>query len=421
MSFMNSVVVGFKNWGRNAKVLVATEPLWSIPMSWIFFYRSIFLREAVILTEVEIGILSSIYTAIASIFPLLGGYLADKFGRKRVFMILDSLTWLSALTIWLITRDIVYALIAYILEGFTSIVYPIWECLLVEDTEPKYRSGIYAYVSTAYTIGSMTTPIAGYIITIKGVDLGCRILFILAIVSLSAMYIVRWVYLRETEVGYRLMKEKTLSSFKGYGEVLKAVACERILLALILLSIINSAYYNSVLYTPLYLVDSRGVGLTKGEASILPFCSSITSLPLLSIIVPRISSRIGYTRALFAGYLSGLAATVVLLLSRNTYGVIATGILLGLYSAVGYSISRTFLTNEVESVDNRYRAKVLSVTSTLSSMINLATPAAVGYIYSLHPKLFVATLSGIMFVCLLISILLGAYTRRLSGRTTVRV
>lgn len=417
MSFMNSVAVGFKKWGRNARVLVATEPFWSIPMSWIFFYRSIFLREAVRLTEVEIGILSSIYTVIAAIFPILGGYLADKFGRKKVFMILDSLTWLSALIIWLLTRDIIYALIAYIIEGFTPIVYPVWECMLVEDTEPRYRSGIYAYVSTSYTVGSMTTPIAGYVIMVNGVDLGCRILFILAIASLSFMYIIRWIYLRETEIGYKLMREKTLSSFKGYSEVLKALTCEQVLLALMLLSILNSAYYASTLYTPLYLVDSRGVGLTTGEASILPFCSSIISLPLLLILVPGISSRSGYIKALFAGYLSGLIATVILLLSNNIYGVIAAGILLGLYSAVGFSISRTFITNEVEFVDSRYRAKVLSVTSTLSSMINLATPAAVGYIYSLHPKLFITTLSAIMSACLFISILLGAYIHGLSNRT----
>ncbi|MCX8162349.1 MAG: MFS transporter [Candidatus Bathyarchaeota archaeon] len=412
MKVVSRIVVGFRGWGRNAKVLVATEPFWSIPMSWIFFYRPIFLRGAVGLTEVEIGILSSIYTAIAAIFPILGGYIADRFGRKNTFMILDSLTWLSALTLWLLTRDIVYALIAYIVESFTPIVYPIWECLLVEDTEPRYRSGIYAYVSTAYTVGMMSTPIAGYIITIYGVDLGCRILFTLAIISLSSMYIVRWIYLRETEIGYRLMKEKSLSSFRGYREILKAITRERVLLALMLLSIINSAYYSSTLYIPLYLVDSRGVGLATGEASILPFFSSMISLPLLLVIVPRISSKSGYTKALSVGYLSGLASTITLLTSKSIYGVITAGILLGLYSAIGYSVSRTFLTNEVESVDNRYRAKVLSVTTTLSSMINLATPATVGYIYSTHPKLFMIALSTIIFICLLISIALRIHIRR---------
>lgn len=409
-------MVGFKGWGRNAKVLVATEPFWSIPMSWVFFYRSIFLKEAVGLTELEIGVLSSIYTVIAAIFPILGGYIADRFGRKNTFMIFDSLTWLSALTIWLLTRDIVYALVAYIVEGFTSIVYPIWECLLVEDTDPKYRSGIYAYVSTAYTVGLITTPIAGYIITIHGVDLGCRILFTIAMISLSFMYIIRWTYLRETELGYMLIREKSesISSFRGYREIFKAIAYERVLLALILISIINSAYYSSTLYTPLYLVDSRGIGLTTGEASILPFFSSTISLPLLLIIVPRISSKSGYTRALSVGYLSGLASTMILLVSKSIYGVIVAGILLGFYSSIGYSVSRTFLTNEVESVDNRYRAKILSITTTLSSIVNLATPATIGYIYSLHPKLFMITLSIIMFICLSISIALWVHIRRSS-------
>jgi len=31
----------FRLWGRNTKVLVATEAFWGIPMSWVFFYRPI--------------------------------------------------------------------------------------------------------------------------------------------------------------------------------------------------------------------------------------------------------------------------------------------------------------------------------------------------------------------------------------------
>lgn len=406
--------VWFKSWGRNARILVATEPFWSIPMSWVFFYRSIFLKRAIGLTEVEIGTLSSIYTAMMIFFPIIGGYIADRFGRKKSFMILDSLTWLSALTVWLLSRDIIHALIAYIIESCTSIVYPIWECLLVEDTEPRYRSSIYAYVSIAYTTGMMMTPIAGYIVALYDVDLGCRILFTIAIASLSFMYIIRWIYLREPEVSFRVRRERVLTSFKGYVEVLRVIIRERILLILVLLSIMVTTYYSSTLYTPLYLVDKMGVGLTAGEASLLPFSSSIISLPLLLVIVPRISSKTGYVRALSVGYISGFTATLTLLFSRSVYGVLAAGALFGLYSAVSYSISRTFLTNEVECIDDRYRAKVLSITTTLSSIMNIATPLFVGYVYSIHPKLFILTLSIVLSICFILSMVLKIYVDRAS-------
>ena len=175
-------------WGRNAKVLVLTEPFWSLPMSWVFFYRTIFLRESIGLTEVEIGLLFSFYNLLSIVSPLIGGYLADRFGRKRVLMLFDSVAYLSALTVWAFTLNIWYALLAYMLESLASVIFAVWECLLVEDTSPEHTAGIYAYVSAIYNVGALSTPIAGYIVGLYGVDQGSRLLFTLTFLSLIPMF-----------------------------------------------------------------------------------------------------------------------------------------------------------------------------------------------------------------------------------------
>ena len=392
----------FGLWGRNAKVLVATEPFWGIPMSWVFFYRTIFLSEAIGLSKVEIGLLSTVLTFFSILSPLGGGYLADRFGRKRVFMLFDSLGWLSVLAIWAITRNIWYALAAYVLEGMVTIVFSVWECLLVEDTEPRYRASIYGYVSATYYIGALSTPLAGFFIGSYGLDFGCRMLFTLAFTSMLPMFTIRQIYLRETDLGYQIMKERSFSGLKGYLASFSMIRKNRILAALLLLTVIGSFYYAVATYLPLYLIDGRGLGLSEDIASLIPGASSTSSLIIVLLIIPKLKSRKSYVKALASGYGLGCLAILLLIYSPRGYlpFALVSGFLLGIYLATSFSVSRTLLTNEIESVDSRARAKILSINITLSSILNLPTPILAGYLFSLEPKLPFIAVSAALIISL---------------------
>ncbi|MBS7634251.1 MFS transporter [Candidatus Bathyarchaeota archaeon] len=390
--------------GRNAKVLILTEPFWSIPVNWIFFYRPIFLSSAIKLSALEIGFLMTIFNSSLIIFPLLGGYMADRFGRKRVFMLFDSICWLSSLAIWVISRNVWHALLAYIIEGCASIVYSVWECLLVEDTEPKFRSFIYGSISAIFTTGSLTTPIAGYIIGTYGPDAGCRMLFTLAFCSLVIMYVVRQIYLREPEIGRKLMEDKTFSGFKGYLDSLLLAKRDRAILTMLLINIMIGFYNSSSAYVTLYLVNEKGLGLSEEAASIFPFSASIVSLMMALIVVPRLRSRSGCLKTLISGYSLGSLAMLlfITLPGRSLITALLSGLMLGVYLSVAFSVSRTFLANQIDVVDSRARAKILSIAVTLSSLINLPTPTVMGYLFSLNPKLPFFAILGIFIASIML-------------------
>jgi DHA1 family tetracycline resistance protein-like MFS transporter len=406
--------------GRNAKVLIATEPFWSIPMSWIFFYRPIFLSAIIGLTALEIGFLITIFNCSLIVFPLLGGYMADRFGRKRVFMLFDSACWLSSSAIWIISRNIWHALLAYIIEGCASIVYSVWECLLVEDTEPKFRSFIYGSISAIFTVGSLTTPVAGFIIGTYGLDAGCRMLFTLALCSFIIMYIVRQIYLREPEIGRKLMGDESFSGLRGYINSLLLVKKDRAILTMLLINIMIGFYNSSSAYISLYLINERGLGLSEEAASIFPSSVSIVSLIMAIIVVPRLRSRGGYIKTLISGY--GLGSLAMLLFinspNRSLPMALLSGLMLGVYSSVAFSVSRTFLANQIDIVDGRARAKILSIAVSLSSLINMPTPTVVGYLFSIDPKLpFLAFLGAfITSMILLISLFLPLKHLRITGQ-----
>jgi len=381
-------------------------------MSWIFFYRTIFLRESIGLSEVQIGLLLTVYTFFSIIAPLAGGYLADRFGRKKTLMLFDSVGYLSSLLVWLVTRDIWYALAAYMLEALASVIFAVWECLLVEDTTPEHRAGIYGYVSAIYNIGALSTPIAGLLIGLYGVDSGCRTIFVIAFISLIPMFLIRQMRLRETEISHQVMEEKTFSGLKGYVASLSMIRRNRIMAALLFTFIVGNFYYGAARYMPLFLIDAKGIGLSEDLASLMPSVSSISALVVVSLVVPRLASRGSYVRALSVGYAMGFLSMLMLSFSPtgNLSLVLVSGAILGVYNAVAFSVSRTFLTNEIDAKDNTARAKILSITITLSSLLNLPAPVLAGYLYTLDPRLPFIVLSAVLAISL--GVLLVAVRRR---------
>jgi len=97
-------------WGRNTKVLVATEIFWMIPMMWVFFYQTI--------------------------FPMLGGYLADRFGRKRVIMFFDNGGWFGYACMLFVSREFWQIIVAMAFQGLASTAFGVWQTYLLKTPSP---------------------------------------------------------------------------------------------------------------------------------------------------------------------------------------------------------------------------------------------------------------------------------------------
>jgi len=391
-----SIKTPFREWGRNARVLIATEPLWSIPMSWIFFYRPIFMKSLGV-SEVEIGFTITLYSILQTFLPLLGGYLADRFGRKRVFMLFDVVGWITSLILWILATEFWQMLLAIIFEGLNTVIFPVWECMLVEDTCPEHRASIYGYINLIYVSGSLLTPLAGIMVSTYGIIAGYRAMCILALTSLTTMFILRQIFLRETEIGKALLKERgEISGFKGYRKALQIVVRRKPILLIFLCNILGALYYTiSGTYNALYLTDSRGLALDESLASLVPAASSVTSILLLTIFSPMIREEKTLLKSLTIAYLLSALSLTVLVTAPKGYLSLATlsGVLSGFYT-LAYPAIRTFLTNRIDIVDEKARAKVLSLSTTFSALANWLTPTLAGYAYQIDPRIpFLASIA----------------------------
>ncbi|MBO3801081.1 MAG: MFS transporter [Thermoproteota archaeon] len=377
------------NWGYNSKVLALTEIFWSLPMSWIYFYRPIFLRNLGF-TNIEISLVFSTLSFYNVILPFFGSILANKLGKKKAFMLCDSFGWTLALINWIISKSFIHVMIAISFEGFVWTTASVWETLLVEDTKPEFRTSVYSFVSLMYTIGSLTTPIAGMVIGMFGIDFGNRILLSVALFSLVTMFILRWTLLHEDKEHLNNEREnKVHSNFKEYEKAIQTILYSKPLLIILVTSVLGSFYYIATSdYLPLFLIDEKGLNLTASLASIIPLFSSLVTLLLLLFYVPNLRNKEQHLLALTLGYISSVVSYLVLVVFARSSLVTALlfSVLNGFYSSVSFSVVRTFLNNEIDEVGSYTRISILSIVAISTNVANVFTPMLLGFLYSLNPK-----------------------------------
>jgi len=384
-----------KLWGRNAKVFVLTEVLWGIPMSWVFFYQVIFMR-AIGMDEVFIGFAATLPFAFQTFLPVLGGYLADKFGRKRTLILFDGIGWIGALVLWSIATKPWQIIAAACFQGLSTTTYGVWETMLVEDTDPSYRVSIYSFVQVIYVFGGILTPVAGGIVSLYGVEQGSRYVFLTGLALTAVVTIIYQMYLRETTIGKMLAssRKEAVSGLEGYAETAKTVTRDRKLLGLFIISIVAGIQVPMVnTFKPLYLSDSAGLALDESIISIVPMASSIPSLIALSLIVPRLKPA-HMKKALLLSYVCGFLGLVILLTAPK--GALVLAILYAILDSARYiatfSILRVFFVNTIDETNPLARAKIMSLITTFSAIASWPTPLIGGYLYAASPILpFVST------------------------------
>ena len=372
-------------WGRNAKVLVSTELL-NVPMSWIFFYRTIFMRNLV-MGEVFIGYAVILPTILQMFLPMFGGYLADRFGRKRVYLLFD-IGWIGSMAVWFMATEPWHAVLALFIQGLTTTTFGIWELLLIEDTESQYRTGIYSLIQSNYIFRGLLTPVAGILVFLYGVDQGCRYMFLANLLTMTAAFTIRLAYLRESEIG------KTLQSLdrngprpKGYIETSRMILNHKRLFVLLILSVLGDMTLPLITtYQPLYLSDSTALALDESVISLIPMASSIPSLIALFLLIPRIRQN-HVRKALLVGYVCGISSSVILITAPRGSLVLAilSSVLGSARSIAIFSILKAFLVNTIDEIDPYAKAKIISLVTMYSAIASWPAPVIGGYLYAANP------------------------------------
>jgi MFS transporter, DHA1 family, multidrug resistance protein B len=159
-----------RDWDQNLKVRLFGEALMNITF-WMFFpFLTIYFAES--FGKGKAGFLL-IFSQVFSVFAnLLGGYTADRFGRKRM-MVLSAfgqgvafLVFAYAVSPWYTSPMLGF--ICFALVGvFGSIYWPASQAMIADVVPEKDRSSVFAIFYTSINIAVVVGPILGAIFYVK--------------------------------------------------------------------------------------------------------------------------------------------------------------------------------------------------------------------------------------------------------------
>ncbi|MEK6646416.1 MAG: MFS transporter [Candidatus Firestonebacteria bacterium] len=388
----------FKALQGNAKVLLITEPFFSIPMLWCATYIPLYMA-ALGLSKMQIGWITSIALVPQIIGLILGGYLADIWGRKKVVMFFDIICWITPFIILLISQNIWDVLIAVCIWNFSWIVAPGWSCLFIENTEIEKRPLLFSMFQIFIMGCGLFLPIAGIIIKAFGILDGCRILFGITILSTSFALIIRQKNLVETKAEVSNVNLQN-NFIKEYIPIIKKIFTNKDLMFFLIIQVLS--WFTAIAwstYSPIYITDEKGIGIDKSSVSIVPFVFSGVLISLMLLMPPFDMGKKLKNRLLQGVRLSVLASIIFLISPSQTmvFLVISTFI-----SALGVALFRpVFDAYGANIMKDSERAKISAVILVLSTLFSIPSAPIAGKLYEIDPKLPFLFILGLQFATIL--------------------
>lgn len=228
----------------NSRYAVFTEPLWGIPFNLYHPFFTLYMY-ALGVYDAYIGILLSVGLVVQMVASIFSGVLTDKFGRRKTNLIWDHVAWSIPCLIWAFAQDFRWFLVAAAFNALWPIGSNAWECLLVEDEEPNKIVQLFNWIHISGLLAVFIAPISGILIDGHGVVPVMRALFVFAAFSMSAKFIIHYIFATETGQGQVRLRETAgvsiVTLIAQYRGVLKKIfttpATVRVLVLIIVLHI----------------------------------------------------------------------------------------------------------------------------------------------------------------------------------------
>ena len=291
----------------NPRACVFTEPMWGLSMNLCLPYASVYML-AFGMSDVQVGIVSSIYMFSQMIFAFLSGAIVDKLGRRKSTAIFDFLSWSVPCLIWAFSQGFWFFVVAALLNGMMKIPTVSWDCLLVEDAPKDKITHIYSWVLISGNLSALFAPISSVLVAKLTMAPALRILYINAFIIMTSKILILYMFSTETQVG-KIRREATRDltwreMLPGYKSAFHKIRTSRGTIFAIVISILVEIV--AMLGTTFWqIVASRRIGVPDTLLPIFPMAKSVLAIVLFFTVISRIKqARLKWP--LYGGFLSSI-------------------------------------------------------------------------------------------------------------------
>jgi MFS transporter, DHA1 family, tetracycline resistance protein len=379
---------------RNAWILTATSALWSIGSAMPSPFQSVYF-SSLGASPFVIGLLVAYGTGITIMALLMGGYIADVWGRRKVVIIFSWVSVASAFVYFVIPSYLLIVL-PLSLASLASFYTPAFNSVMMDSVAPDDRIRGFAVFSAINTIPSVFAPtIAGFVIDWFGVTPGLRLCYFASGLFGILGVGIRTLRLKETYNVVPPSDERPFFSHvkgsfvEGLRAVREASPVVKRLLLYVTLAGIGTGLTSP--YVSIYVVDYLGINaLSYSYVVDLAGGTTVVLLFMVVFLIRRLGSKKSILLASVAAPLSNVmftqAKTMDELVEWGVTGAVSTALQ-----------SPTLSTMQAEAIELRNRGKVLAMFSILPTLVSLPSQVLAGYLYTVAAPVVPFALSILPF------------------------
>jgi MFS family permease len=298
----------------NPRACVYTEPLWGIPHSLYAPFASVYMA-AMMLTDRQIGLIASVSMLFRAAAALFSGAVTDKLGRKKTTLIFDIFSWSVPCLLWALSQNFWWFMIAAAFNGMWQITDNSWTCLLVEDADKSSMVKIFSLVHLSGHLAVVFAPLAAILVNQLTVIPAVRILYFFSFLSMTAKFILLYIYCGETEVG-KVRKRETdgMSIWKvmsGYGRIFKLIFVSPDMILALVFAIIFGIT-NMIMGTFFGLYTTGNLLIPEHYLAYFPIFRSLIIAFFLFVVLPKLE-RFGFRSPMLTGLLFYIASHILLI------------------------------------------------------------------------------------------------------------
>jgi len=276
-----------------------------------------------------VGFIEGVADALSSVFKLISGWISDKFGKRKTPAVLGySLSTLTRLFLVLVTnfwQVLFLRSIDRMGKGFRDSPR---DALIVESVESKELGFSFNFHRMLDTLGATFGPLLGFLIIFYTKD-GYRFLF-LAAFFLGIMAVGSFIFVKDTprkksEQAVLQAKKIDWSIFEKNKRFIFIVG------SLFLMGL-------GTLPIGLVLLKTKEVG-SLGYVPLMYFVYSLTFV-IVAVPLGKLSDKIGEKAVIGGGFFVAALAYLGLAFTQNFLALLASFIILGVYSAATDGMQR---------------------------------------------------------------------------------
>ena len=333
-------------------------------------------------SPITIGLLVAYGTAVTIVATLVGGYLADTLGRKRVVIVFSWVSVLSAFVYFLIGSSILI-IIPLTISSVSSLYTPAFNSIMMDSISPADRVRGFSVFNAINTFPSVFAPTFGGLLMnyfgilhgIKFAYLGSAIFGIIA-VSIRTKKLQETFFVKPDKLATKnsLWFHSKNSITSSFAAIRQSGSIVKKLLLYVTLAGIGTGLTSP--YISLYVVNY--LKISPISYSIVVDLAGVSTFVLLLVVVFLIQ-RLGAKKSTLLASVAAPVSNVMFAQAKTMDELLEWGVT----GAVATAIQTPSLaTMQAEAIPIEERGKVLAMFSILPLLVSLPSQVAAGYLYT---------------------------------------